>query len=99
MGLTTTAALSHNHTIIFMAPIWCLGVSSGISSARAAMSKLIPAQDQGKIFSVMMVLEVITDIFSVTALNLVYRNTLFITPSFTYFVMAAIAVAPFVVGL
>ena len=99
IGLTISFGISHTQKMMFSAPIWCLGVSSGVSSCRAAMSKLVAPGDQGKLFSVMTSLEEITDVVSITVLNLVYKYTLVISPSFTYFLMASLAIVPIVIGV
>ena len=99
VGLTLTLSVTSTSVHVFLAPLWCIGVSSGIASTRSAMSKMVSSCEHGKLFSVVACLEVVTVFAAMTLLNLVYRITVYITPGFTFRVMACVSLIPLLLGL
>ncbi|XP_071081274.1 lysosomal proton-coupled steroid conjugate and bile acid symporter SLC46A3-like [Haliotis cracherodii] len=75
--------------MLYLVPV--VGVaSSAISPAlRAILSRMVPAEEQGAIFTSMSVVEAVCDAVGSTALNVVYEATLSVMRGAAFLIMAA----------
>ena len=91
--------MSTTSLVIYLAPLWCLAVGSGVASTRAGLSKMVSKSEQGKLFSIVACLEVFMSLISSTIFNTIYKNTVYLTPSFTFYVMSCLAGVPFLLAI
>ena len=98
-GFTFMLGMSTTPLLVFLAPLWSLGEGGGVASTRAGLSKMVGKSEQGKLFSIVACLEVCVALVSSTIFNTIYRYTVRISPSFTFFVMSGMAIVPLALAL
>ncbi|XP_057313269.1 proton-coupled folate transporter-like isoform X2 [Hydractinia symbiolongicarpus] len=94
-GFALSMGLANKYWHVYVGILWCLGLGTGTSSARAGLSKIVTAKEQGKLFSVLSSIEVVISLISSTGFTAIYKSTLDLTPSFSFYLLAGLTVFPF----
>lgn len=79
---------------IFFRVVSLIGSGAGVSACRSRFSKMASQEDQGKINSIIGIIQVLSTLIGSLACNAIYKATVEISPSIIFYVLAGISTLP-----